>query len=50
MVKGLLVPVGTGELLEDTKQEWMKWWDRYDDVRFYFLKEAACVPASPPVS
>ncbi|KAL8292627.1 hypothetical protein RQP46_001239 [Phenoliferia psychrophenolica] len=46
VVKGLLLPTGNGELLEDTKQEWMKWWDRYDDVRYHFLKEAAALASS----
>ncbi|KAK4700927.1 U3 small nucleolar RNA-associated protein 19, partial [Phenoliferia sp. Uapishka_3] len=46
VVKGLLIPPGDGELLEDTKQEWMKWWDRYDDVRYHFLKEAAILASS----
>lgn len=39
----LLPPTANGTLAEDVSEEWKKWWDRCDDIRYYFLKEAACV-------
>lgn len=42
VVRGILLPANEdGILTSETLEEWKKWWDRYDDIRFYFLKEAA---------
>lgn len=43
IVKGLLLPPDDELLQEDTREEWQKWFNKCDDVRFYFLKEATCV-------
>ncbi|GAA5885679.1 hypothetical protein JCM6882_007524 [Rhodosporidiobolus microsporus] len=37
----LLPPTEGGVIQEDVSEEWGKWFDRCDDVRYYFLKEAA---------
>ena len=52
IVRGLLCPTGDeGVLRPEIREEWKKYWDRYDDVRFHFLREAAYVPLlSPPVT
>ncbi|BGP15787.1 hypothetical protein JCM10213_005731 [Rhodosporidiobolus nylandii] len=42
----LLPPTEDGALPEDVSEEWKKWWDRCDDVRYYFLKEAANILSS----
>ncbi|GAA5849657.1 hypothetical protein JCM8547_000524 [Rhodosporidiobolus lusitaniae] len=42
----LLPPTEDGSLAEDVTEEWKKWWDRCDDVRYYFLKEAASLLSS----
>lgn len=47
VVHAVLLPPGQGEdaeLKQDVLDEWKKWWDRCDDVRYWFLREAACVP------
>lgn len=47
VVRAVLLPPGEGEdaeLKQDVLDEWKKWWDRCDDVRYWFLREAACVP------
>lgn len=42
IVRALLLPAGDGGLIrQEVRDEWRKWFDRYDDVRFYFLREAA---------
>lgn len=41
IVKGILQPASNdGLLTAETLEEWKKWLDRYDDIRFHFLKEA----------
>jgi len=45
----LLPPSDDGEIQPDVAEEWQKWWDRCDDVRYWFLREAACVRLSPSV-
>jgi U3 small nucleolar RNA-associated protein 19 len=42
VVRALLVPENDdGQLGDDVAEEWKKWWDRCDDVRYYFLTNAA---------
>lgn len=42
VVRAILVPAGDDGLLRtEIKDEWFKWWNRDDDIRFYFLKQAA---------
>ncbi|GAA5821486.1 hypothetical protein JCM3770_000595, partial [Rhodotorula araucariae] len=42
VVRALLLPPGEdAELKPDVAEEWKKWWDRCDDVRYWFLREAA---------
>ncbi|BGP55181.1 hypothetical protein JCM8202_006348 [Rhodotorula sphaerocarpa] len=44
VVRALLIPENeTGELGEGVAEEWKKWWDRCDDVRYYFLTNAAAL-------
>ncbi|GAA5968774.1 hypothetical protein JCM11641_000727 [Rhodosporidiobolus odoratus] len=50
IVRGILTPQPNVELREDVLEEWKKWWDRYDDVRYYTLKEAAAILSSQPRS
>ena len=28
-------------LRDEMKEEWNKWWNKNDDIRYYFLKEAS---------
>ncbi|GAA5877688.1 hypothetical protein JCM3774_006642 [Rhodotorula dairenensis] len=48
VVRALLVPENDqdGELRDDIADEWKKWWDRCDDVRYYFLTNAASLLSS----
>ncbi|KAJ8294950.1 hypothetical protein OF846_002016 [Rhodotorula toruloides] len=39
----LLPPTEDGTLDPDVLEEWKKWWDRCDDVRFFFLEQAAAL-------
>ncbi|GAA6062902.1 hypothetical protein JCM10212_004351 [Sporobolomyces blumeae] len=42
VVRALLLPYGgDGILKADVAEEWKKWWDRNDDVRYYFLNRGA---------
>ena len=44
IVRGIVQPAGEdGVLRADVKDEWLKWWNRCDDIRYHFLKQAACV-------
>ncbi|GAA5830762.1 hypothetical protein JCM11251_001065 [Rhodosporidiobolus azoricus] len=42
----LLPPTEGGAIQEDVKEEWNKWFDRCDDIRYYYLKEAATILSS----
>ncbi|GAA5912243.1 hypothetical protein JCM8208_001311 [Rhodotorula glutinis] len=42
----LLPPSDDGEIQPDVADEWQKWWDRCDDVRYWFLREAATLLSS----
>ncbi|GAA6007681.1 hypothetical protein JCM10207_004838 [Rhodosporidiobolus poonsookiae] len=47
VVRAILLPSNEdGVLKADVSEEWQKWWDRCDDVRLYFLKEAASLLSS----
>ena len=47
IVRGLLCPAADeGVLRPEIREEWKKYWDRYDDIRYHFLKESAYVPPS----
>ncbi|KWU46226.1 CBF-domain-containing protein [Rhodotorula sp. JG-1b] len=47
VVRALLVPENDdGQLGDDVAEEWKKWWDRCDDVRYYFLTNAASLLTS----
>ncbi|GAA6027656.1 hypothetical protein JCM8097_007968 [Rhodosporidiobolus ruineniae] len=47
VVRAILLPsTKEGTLVEDVSEEWKKWWDRCDDIRYYFLKEAASLLSS----
>jgi len=37
----LLPPDNDGVLKADLAEEWKKWWDRNDDVRYFFLNKGA---------
>ncbi|BGP24309.1 Maturation and nuclear export of 40S ribosomal subunits interacting protein [Rhodotorula toruloides] len=39
----LLPPTEDGTLDPDVLEEWKKWWDRCDDVRLFFLEQAAAL-------
>ncbi|GJN89024.1 hypothetical protein Rhopal_001998-T1 [Rhodotorula paludigena] len=42
VVRSLLLPPSEdGTLPSDVAEEWLKWWDRCDDVRYWFLRETA---------
>lgn len=42
IVRAILVPTPRGaELRLETREEWLKWFNRDDDIRYHFLKEAA---------
>jgi U3 small nucleolar RNA-associated protein 19 len=49
LVKGLLAPdvedegVTAGWINDELREEWRKVFDRYDDLRFYFLKASTLV-------
>jgi hypothetical protein len=36
-----LPPDDEGVLKGDVGEEWKKWWDRNDDVRYFFLAKGA---------
>lgn len=47
VVRSLLLPPSEdGVLPSDVAEEWLKWWDRCDDVRYWFLRETACVSSA----
>jgi U3 small nucleolar RNA-associated protein 19 len=48
VVRAILVPsaqqqfdLDNASIRSEIKDEWLKWWNRDDDVRFYFLKQSA---------
>ncbi|GAA6024439.1 hypothetical protein JCM11491_001737, partial [Sporobolomyces phaffii] len=42
VVRALLLPSDNGGVLKpDVADEWNKWWDRNDDVRYFFLNKGA---------
>ncbi|GAA5917434.1 hypothetical protein JCM5296_001624 [Sporobolomyces johnsonii] len=47
VVRALLLPPDEeGVLKADVAEEWKKWWDRCDDVRYWFLEKAAVLLSS----
>ncbi|GAA5924671.1 hypothetical protein JCM1841_006381 [Sporobolomyces salmonicolor] len=47
VVRAMLLPPGNeGVLKADVAEEWKKWWDRCDDVRYWFLEKAAALLSS----
>lgn len=42
LVKMLLSPpTPDAHVPQDIRDEWQKYWNRYDDIRFHFLRESA---------